>query len=630
VTEGDVESLFSEAVAHHRAGRVQAAVAGYREVLGAVPAHGHATYNLGVAQRALGQVREAIALWTGLVEREPGRIEALLALSRAFRTLGDDPRSLDYAIRAADQEPRSADAHNLRSNALRSLGRNGEALEALDLALAADPGYALGHANRGHLLSALKRHAEAVQSYRAARTLDPSLPDLTGALLDQQMRGCDWRDFTDLQSEVREGVRRGEPVTIPFTFLAHNDDPADQMACVRTHMKVRFPELPAPAWRGETQVHDRIRVAYVSSDFRTHAVSQLLAGLLEAHDRSRFEIHGYALPPQMADDMRRRVAAACDRFTDVSAWSDEAIVAHMREAGVDIAVDLNGFTTFCRPGIFVRRCAPLQINYLGYPGAMGTLAADYILADSVVIPDAESVHYDEKIIRLPFAYQPNDNRRQIATETPTRAEAGLPERGFVFCCFNASYKITPPVFDAWADLLASVPGSVLWLLGGDPVIEANLRAEATSRGLDPDRLVFAPKRALPEHLARHRLADLFLDTLPYNAHTTASDALWAGLPLVTCAGRSFAARVAASLLRAVGLPELATSSLEAYRDLALALARDPDRLGALRAKLAASLATAPLFDTDGTRRQVEAAFGIAWRRHLAGLEPRSFDVPPDA
>jgi len=278
----------------------------------------------------------------------------------------------------------------------------------------------------------------------------------------------------------------------------------------------------------------------------------------------------------------------------------------------------------------VRRCAPLQINYLGYPGAMGTLAADYILADAIVIPDAESVNYDEKIIRLPFAYQPNDNRRQIAAETPARAEAGLPERSFVFCCFNASYKITPPVFDAWADLLTGVPSSVLWLLGGDPVIEANLRAEATGRGLDPDRLVFAPKRALPEHLARHRLADLFLDTLPYNAHTTASDALWAGLPLVTCAGRSFAARVAASLLRAVGLPELATPSLEAYRDLALALARDPDRLGALRGKLAASLATAPLFDTERTRRQVEAAFEIAWRRQLAGLEPRSFDVPPDA
>jgi tetratricopeptide (TPR) repeat protein len=288
VTDRDVEGLFNAAIAHHRAGRVQVAISGYREVLGLVPGHGHATYNLGVAERGQGRVREAIALWTGLVEREPDRIEALLALSRAFRTLGDDPRSLDYASRAAAQDPGSADAHNLRSNALRSLGRNREALEALDLALAADPGYALGHANRGHLLSALKRHAEAVQSYRAARSLNPTLPDLTGALLDQQMRCCDWRDFADLQSEVREGVRRGEPVTIPFTFLAHNDDPADQMACVRTHMKVRFLELPAPAWRGETQVHDRIRVAYVSSDFRTHAASQLLAGLLEAHDSSRF------------------------------------------------------------------------------------------------------------------------------------------------------------------------------------------------------------------------------------------------------------------------------------------------------------------------------------------------------
>lgn len=623
-------ALFDAAVADHRAGRLREAREGYLAVLAAEPAHGSAAYNLGVAERGLGRVREAIALWTDLVAREPGRVEALLALSRAYRTLGEDDRSLDFASRAALQDPSSADAHNLRSNALRSLGRNTEALEALDRAVEADPSYALGHANRGHLLSALKRHAEAVESYRAAHALDPTLPDLPGALLDQQMRCCDWRDFSALQAEVREGVRRGAAVTIPFTFLAHNDDPADQMACVRTHLKGRFPELPPPAWTGETWVNDRIRVAYVSSDLRVHAVAQLLVGLLEAHDRSRFEIHAYALPPRTEDDMRQRVRAACDHFTDVADWSDEAIVAHIRRAQIDIAVDLNGFTTFCRPGIFVRRCAPVQINYLGYPGAMGALAADYILADHVVIPSVESEHYDEKIIRLPFAYQPNDDRREIADRTPGRAEAGLPEAGFVFCSFNASYKITPDVFATWMDLLREVPGSVLWLLGGDAVIEANLRREAIDRGVAADRLVFAPKAPLPEHLARHRLADLFLDTLPYNAHTTASDALWAGLPLVTCAGRSFAARVAASLLGAVGLPELVTTSLGDYRDLALALARDPGRLAALKARLAANLPTAPLFDTDRTRRQVEAAYEIAWRRRLAGLSPRSFDVPADA
>lgn len=630
MTTGDPAALFDAAVADHRAGRLEAARQGYRRVLDVVPGHGHALYNLGVAERALGQVGEAIRLWTGLVEAEPQRVEALLALSRAYRTLGDDVRSLAFAERAAAVDPASADAQNLRSNALRSLGRNGEALEALDLALKADPAYALGHANRGHLLSSLKRHAEAVEAYRAAFALDPDLPDLAGALLDQQMRCCDWRDFGDLQVRVREGVRRGEPVTIPFTFLAHNDDPGDQMACVRTHMKVRFPQVPAPLWMGQTYRHDRIRVAYVSSDFRIHAVSQLLVGLLERHDRDRFEIHGLALPPRVEDDMRDRVRAACDVFTDVSGLDDAAIAAAIREAEIDIAVDLNGFTTFCRPGIFVRRCAPVQINYLGYPGAMGSLAADYILADRTVIPSAESVHYDEKIIRLPFAYQPNDDRRGIAPETPTRTEAGLPETGFVFCSFNASYKITPEVFDVWMGLLREVEGSVLWLLGGDAGIERNLRASASERGVSPDRLVFAPKVALEAHLARHRLANLFLDTLPYNAHTTASDALWAGLPLVTCAGRSFAARVAASLLGAVGLPDLVTTSLDDYRALALALARDPQRLAALRARLAANLPDAPLFDTDRTRRQVETAYATAWRRRMAGLAPRSFDVPEDA
>ncbi len=622
--------LFDAAVADHRAGRLEAARYGYRDVLAIAPGHGSAAYNLGVAERALGRIHEAIALWTGLVEREPGRLEALLALSRAYRTLGDDARSLDFADRAARQQPASADAHNLRSNALRSLGRNGEALAALDLAVAADPAYALGHANRGHLLSALKRHPEAVEAYRAAHTLDPSLPDLSGALLDQQMRCCDWRDFEVLQEEVRDGVRRGEAATIPFTFLAHNDDPADQMACVRTHMKGRFPSLPAPVWSGETWRHDRIRIGYVSSDFRVHAVSQLLVGVLERHDRTRFEVHAFALPPLAEDDMRARVREACDTFTDVSRLDDEAIARRLRQAEIDVAVDLNGFTTFCRPGVFVRRCAPVQINYLGYPGAMGSLAADYILADPVVIPDANTGFYDEKIIRLPFAYQPNDDRRVISETTPSRAECGLPADSFVFCSFNASYKITPAVFDVWMQLLHQVPGSVLWLLGGDAVIEANLRQGAVGRGIDAERLVFAPKAPLPDHLARHRLADLFLDTLPYNAHTTASDALWAGLPLVTCAGQGFAARVAASLLTATGLPDLVTTSLEGYRDLALDLARTPGRLAAIKARLAANLPGAPLFDTDRTRRQVEKAYEIAWRRRMAGLEPRSFDVPEDA
>ncbi|MCA6239139.1 MAG: tetratricopeptide repeat protein, partial [Phenylobacterium sp.] len=338
MTEEEVEGRFNAAVGLHRAGRAREAASVYREILAARAGHGHAAYNLGVALRSLGRTREAIEIWSGLAEREPDRVDALLGLSRAYRSLNDDVRSLDFATRAAALRPQSGDAHNLRSNALRSLGRNTEALAALDAAVAAEPGYALAHSNRGHLLSAMKRHAEAVGSYRAARALQPSLPDLTGALLDQQMRCCDWRDFGVLQEEVRDGVRRGEPVTIPFTFLAHNDDPADQMACVRTHLKGRFPDWPPAAWKGETYRHDRIRVGYVSSDLRVHAVAQLLVGLLERHDRSRFEIHAYALPPQTEDDMRARVQAACEAFHDVSDLDDAGIAAALRADEIDIAI----------------------------------------------------------------------------------------------------------------------------------------------------------------------------------------------------------------------------------------------------------------------------------------------------
>jgi protein O-GlcNAc transferase len=506
-------------------------------------------------------------------------------------------------------------------------GRRREALEWFDRAIAAQPDYAVAWANRGYTLGDLKQVEPAIASLQRARAAGYADPALLGALFDQQLQACDWTDFEALRDNIARLVEQGRPADLPFSFLSHSTSAQAQLQCAEMRVRTRFPQMPAALWTGDAYGHDKIRVAYVSSDFRDHAVAHLIAGLFERHDRARFEITGYALGPRIDDSMRRRIAAAFDQFHDVADLGDMEVAGMIRAAETDIAVDLNGFTTHCRPGIFAHRCAPVQINYLGYPGAMGSTLADYILDDPEVIPAGAESAYGEQVIRLPHAYQINDARRQIAERTPSRAEVGLPQEAFVFCCFNANYKINPPVFDVWMRLLGRIEGSVLWLFESNPLAARNLRAEAEARGMAGDRIVFAPRAAPADHLARHRLADLFLDTGPYNTHTTASDALWAGLPLVTCRGETFASRVAASLLRATGLPELITDSLEAYEALAHDLATNPARLDELRARLAATRDTAPLFDTDLSRRHIEAAYAMAHERQRAGQPPAGFDVP---
>ena len=352
----------------------------------------------------------------------------------------------------------------------------------------------------------------------------------------------------------------------------------------------------------------------------------LIAELLERHDSARFEIIGVSCGPDDRSEMRARLVAAFDQFVDVRGKSDAEVARLLSELKVDIAVDLNGYTRDCRPGILAHRPAPIQVNYLGFPGTMGADFIDYIIADEVVLPFDQQRFYSERIVHLPDCCQPNDRRRQIADRTPARAEVGLPEHGFVFCSFNNSWKITPEVFDVWMRLLKAIDGSVFWLRE-DAAVERNLRKEAAARGIDPGRLIFAPPmKRLEDHLARHRLADLFLDTLPYNAHTTASDALWVGLPVLTCMGNAFAGRVAASLLNAIGLPELVTHSIEDYEALALRLAKDPSLLEGYRNRLATNRLTHPLFDTDRFRHHIEAAYLQMWEIWQRGEQPRSFAV----
>jgi predicted O-linked N-acetylglucosamine transferase (SPINDLY family) len=374
----------------------------------------------------------------------------------------------------------------------------------------------------------------------------------------------------------------------------------------------------------------RIRLAYLSADFRHHATAYLVAELFELHDRDRFEVIGISFGADDRSEVRARLVRAFDRFHDVSSTSDREVASLMQELEVDIAVDLKGHTEGARLPILAARPAPLQVSYLGYPSTMGADFIDYVVADQVVLPLDQQPFYPEKIVHLPECYQVNDSKRRIASRIPARRELGLPEDAFVFCCFNNNWKINAAMFDIWMRLLRAVDGSVLWLFRSNDLATANLRAEAKARGIDPARLVFAPFLDLPDHLARLKRADLFLDTLPCNAHTTASDSLWAGLPVLTCVGHTFAGRVAASLLNCVGLPELVTNDLDEYEALALRLARDPPLLQSIRRRLEQNRLSAPLFDTDRFRRHIEAAYTTMWEMHRRGESPRSFRVEPIA
>jgi len=397
--------------------------------------------------------------------------------------------------------------------------------------------------------------------------------------------------------------------------------------CARIWAARNGPAAATPLWSGERYSHDKIRLAYLSADYRAHATAFLMAGVFESHDRNRFETVAISYSTDDKSPTRARLERGFDRFIDVRMKSDAEVAGILRDMEIDIAVDLKGYTAESRPGILAHRGAPVQAHYLGFPGTMGVDYVDYLIADPIVVPEAHREFYTESIAYLPDTYQCNDSKRFITERTPLRLQVGLPS-GFVFCCFNNNHKIMPEMFDIWMRLLGAVEGSVLWLLQDSAVVAANLKREARARGIAPERLIFAPRVDQGAHLARQRLADLFLDTLPYNAHTTASDALWAGLPVVTALGSTFAGRVAASLLHAAGLPELVTASVWEYEALALKLAREPAALAGVKAKLRANRDTCALFDTARITRNLEFAYATMWERQQHGLPPATFTVTP--
>jgi predicted O-linked N-acetylglucosamine transferase (SPINDLY family) len=581
---------------------------------------GNALTDLKRPADALASCDKAIALKPDYAEAYYNRGIVLSELKRHEDALA----SYDKAIAL---KPDYADAYNNRGNALRDLKRHADALASYDRAFTLKPDYAEACKNRGIALVDLMRPEEALVSYDKAFTLKPDLAEVEGHRLHTKMHLCDWSNFNNECAHLISSVRNGKGNTPLFAFLAIPSSSDDQLRCAKLYSANKYPPSEKPIWQGERYNHDRIRVAYLSADFRQHPVSSLLAGMFECHDKSCFDVTAISFGPDDNSEIRRRLEASFEHFIDARTYSDNQIANLAKELEIDILVDLMGFTTDSRTRIIAQRSAPIQVNYLGYAGTMGAEYIDYIIADQIVIPETQQDFYAEKIVYLPNSFQPTDRDRRISDKKFTRAEVGLPQEGFVFCCFNTNYKITPDVYDIWMRILKQVDGSVLWLVAVSPTVERNLRNEAAARGVNAERVIFASRMPLADHLARHRLADLFLDTLPYNAHTTASDALWTGLPVLTCIGETFAGRVAASLLNAIGLPELITTTSEDYERLAFDLATHPEKLAVIKRKLAENRLTTPLFDTKLFTKHIEAAYTAMYERYQAGLAPDHIDIP---
>jgi protein O-GlcNAc transferase len=622
-----VDALFNYGKLLARLRRHQEAIACYDKVVAIRPNDAEAFANRGLVLHEVGRFEEALASYEREIAISPTSPDAFMNRGVMLQKLRRYDDALASYDRATALDPDQANTWVNRGIALRMLGRHEEALACYDKAVAISPRHPQALYNRAVLFSLQRRYEEATADYRRVLASDPDYKYAFGMLVESRLHACDWAELPDDIVRLRAVVSAGKPASDPFAIVAISPSPQEQLICARTYAADRYPPRAGLVRAGRTE-RNRIRVAYMSGEFREQATSYLTAELFEIHDRTRFEISAVSTGANDRSAMRARLEAAFDKFIDASEMSDRNIAEMLVQSEIDILVNLNGYFGVERTGVFAMRPCPIQVNYLGFPGTMGADYMDYIIADRQVLPEDQRSFYSEKVVYLPEVYQANDSTKHIDERVPTRAELGLPNSGFVFCCFNNNHKIMPEIFDIWCRLLREVEGSVLWLLEANAAAGRNLRQEAEKRGVPAERIVFAPPIPLAKHLARIRAADLFLDTLPHNAHTTTSDALWAGAPVLTCVGSTFAGRVAGSLLQAIGLPELTTNSLDAYEALATRIARDPSLLQDFKAKLARNRGSWPLFASDRFRRHLESAYVGMWERFQRGEGPASFSVDP--
>ncbi|MDD5029640.1 MAG: tetratricopeptide repeat protein [Rhodoferax sp.] len=608
-----------QAIGWQTQGRLDDAVKGFNDVLAQDPNSPHALYSLGLIAMNAGDLPLALQWCERGVKATPQFAPLRYLHGAVLQAMGQKDAALASYDAALEIQPDYQEVLLNSGAMLRTMFRHKEALERFNKILTFNPNHTGALANCGIMLTEFKQSEPAIAMFERLLKINPDYDYALGLLFFERMHICDWTDFDKLKDQITQEVRAGKRSCKSLAFMSASDQASDHLIAAKTFASGYCPKKPISLWNGERYRHSKIRLAYVSPDLREHPVGHLMAGIFEHHDKSRFETIAISIGIDDGSRLRARMLKAFDKFIDVRDMTSEQIARMMRDMEIDIAIDLGGFTSDTRTDIFAYRAVPVQVNYLGYPGTMGTDYYDYIIADRHIIPPEHQKYYTEKVAYLPDTYLPTDNSVKISERTPTRAECGLPETGFVFCSFSHDYKISPPVFDVWMRLLAQVPGSVLWLMSRGELAQRNLRKEAQARGVDPARLIFAGRVPLVEdHLARYRQADLFLDTHPYNAHTTAADALMAGLPVVTYVGNSFPSRVAGSLLDAISMPELVAESLEEYERKALLVAKDPVFKKTCREKLVKNKVHSSLFDTQMSLRDLESTLISMWRRQNLG------------
>ena len=619
------EAHYNLGIAFKKLGQLDAAVEHYEKAIAIQPDYAEAHNNLGNTFLDLGQQDAALKSYKKALTFKPNYAEAHNNLGNAFKKLGQ----LDDAVKSYEKmlalKPDDAETHNNLGIVYMQLDQTDVALKWYEKALTIKPDYADAHANRGNAMKRLKRMDEALASYKSAIALDPELVFILGDIYVTKMRLCIWDDLASHLNELVNKINNGEKALNPFIALALIDDPEIQRKAAEIYANEAYPQSHVLPKIERYQKHKKIRIGYFSADFRDHPVAHLTAELYEIHDRERFEIHAFSFGPDTEDEMNLRIKKGVDHFHEVRKMSHEDTAVLARSLEIDIAVDLGGYTQDCRTEIFAMSAAPIQISYIGYPGTMGANYYDYLVADETLIPEKNQKYYTEKIAYLP-SYQVNDSKQSLPEAVFSRQDLGLPKTGFVFCCFNNTFKFTPATFDGWGRILKQVDNSVLLIYVDDETAKINLTKEIVLRGIQPNRLIFAERLPKLEYLARYRLADLFLDTLPYNAGTTASDALRMGLPVLTCMGSSFVSREAASVVNAINLPELITSTQEQYESVAIELATNPEKLKIIKDKLVDNLATAPLYDTPLFTRHLESAYLTMYDRYQQGLDPEHIYV----
>jgi predicted O-linked N-acetylglucosamine transferase (SPINDLY family) len=621
-----MNSKFDQAINFFEKGNLNESKKLCLEILKDEPKNFDILHLLGIISFQLKNYKKSSELISEAIKINPKDPEAYNNMGIVLKELNQFDIAHNNFCNAIKLKPDYAEAHYNCAVVLRELEQEENAIKSFRLAIKFKKNYGEAYYNLGHIFFERKKFNEALQNFYQSYEINSELNYLLSSIIYTKHRMCEWNSFDKDLLDLENVILNEKKKINPFLTLSFYESPQLQKTSAEIFVKTEYNIQNNQNYKFHEQTKKKIRIAYYSADFRNHPMSYLLANLYELHDKNKFEVIGISFGPDKNDEMRKRVSSAFDEFYDVRLKTEDEIVNFSRELKIDIAIDLMCFTKYHKFGIFVKRCAPIQVNYLGYPGTSGTNYLDYIIADKILIPKESQKYYSEKIAYLPDTYQANDSTKKISDKIFTREELGLPKDGFVFCCFNNDYKITPQVFDVWMRLLKKVENSVLWILSEDVNTSKNLKNEATIRGVDFNRIVFAKRIKMNEHLARQKVADLFIDTFPYTGHTTTSDALWVGLPVLTRIGKSFASRVSASLLNAMGLSVLVTSSEKEYEDLAIELATNSPKLKEIKNKLKNNRNTKPLFNTQNFARNIEKAYSLMYEGYLKKLPIKNIEI----